>query len=251
MRRYTIHFPKRYPIEQKLEELQKANTNISLEYANGNSIIIQETTSFAFEDYECFTIKLPGFNELKMFNRLAKLNKELNLEYSTAIEEVIVRMGIFALVGLFTGAIVASLYAWAKSRNSGRVYSDPTGYRFKDPEHPGHIIERIPDVSYIDYTKASKEEQDSWKSYIPKSPTLAIEVVSSKYGLKEALKKMKAIWLNNGTDIGLVICPFSKAIYIFELSQEGYKEQSIFDDVIHPLLPGYRENFGEYAKKFN
>jgi Uma2 family endonuclease len=212
---------------------------------------VKDTASFVFEDYECFTVKLPGFKGVKLFDSLGRLNREINFEYSTAKEEVIIRMGTFALISLLTGAILASLYAWAKSRNSGRVYTENGTYEFTDPNNPQEIIRRMPDVSYIDYKKASEEEQDGWKSYIPKSPSLAIEVVSSKYGLKEALEKMRDIWISNGTDVGLVICPFSKIIYVFELSKEGYKKQSIFDDVTHPILPGYKENFSEYAKKFD
>ena len=71
---------------------------------------------------------------------------------------------------------------------------------------------------------------------------LVIEIVS-------AIKKVETVWMKVGVDVALVICPYSEKIYIFEKGATGYKEQSIYQDFSHPLLPGYSENFGKYLQE--
>lgn len=247
-RTYPIVLPAQFPLtEKRLLKLSGLNRELLLVSNGKNTLIVSETPDFLFGDYENFVLHLPGFQR-SMLEDLKRLNEEILFEFEDR-EEVIVKMGIFALISLLTGAVFASLFAWAKARNSGRVYTEDGGYLLEDHKRKGKFLNRMADVSYISYEKASSEEQDSWNSYIPVSPSLAIEVVSAKKGLKPALKKMKDVWLATRTKLGLVICPFQKKIYVFELGKEKYKEQSIFEDFTHSSLPGYRENFGEFARK--
>ncbi|MCB1158186.1 MAG: Uma2 family endonuclease [Leptospiraceae bacterium] len=241
---YHLIFPEQYPLPPRIQELSRLNTELSLSYQE-NTLIIREAPPYAFRDYENFLLRLPGFTE-ELFFQLEELNDETHFEFDDN-EEVIVKMSTFALISLLTGAVLTSLFIWAKSRKSGRVYTEDGGYMLESPD--GKHLHRMADISYIAYSKASQEEQASWYSRIPIAPSLAVEIVSAKRGLKPALKKMKDIWMANGTELGFVICPFSKKIYIFEISKESYTEQSIFEDFTHPDLPGYKENFSEYAKK--
>jgi Uma2 family endonuclease len=252
-RTYTIQFPASYPLRERLEELQKANPDFVLTLENENSLIVAEST-FLLEDYGYFGIKLPDFTA-EMFDELHELNEEINFEFDDK-EEIFIRMAIFALISVFTAAVLSSFYVWAKSRKSGNVYSDPGGYELDDPERPGKKLRRIPDVSFISFDSVPEEEQENWDGFIPVPPNLVIEIVSAKRGLKGDLKKMETIWMKNGADVGLVICPFTETIYIFEsvgirhaLSMAGYTSQSIHQDFSHPYLVGYSDNYGKYIKK--
>ncbi|MCX8000885.1 MAG: Uma2 family endonuclease, partial [Leptospiraceae bacterium] len=118
-----------------------------------------------------------------------------------------------------------------------------------DPERPGKKIRRIPDISYISFESVPKEVQKKWKGFIPTPPNLVIEIVSAKYGLKQDLTKMQNVWMKTGVDVGIVICPFSEKIFIFEKGKPNYTEQSIHSDFSHPLLPDYSENFGKYLEE--
>ncbi|MCX7997482.1 MAG: Uma2 family endonuclease [Leptospiraceae bacterium] len=246
VRTYTIRFPKSYPLKEKLSELQKLNPDFVLSVKGKNSLLICES-AFLLEDYGYFGIKLPGFT-WKMFERLEKLNKEINFEFNDE-EEIFIKMGIFALIGALTAAVLSSLYVWARSKNRGRVYADPGGYELDHPERPDKKIRRIPDISYISFESVSEEEQDSWDGFIPHPPNLVIEIVSAKYGLTIDLKKMETVWMKTGVDVGIVICPFSEKIYIFEKGKPNHTTQSLYSDFTHPLLPEYFENFGKYWKK--
>lgn len=75
---------------------------------------------------------------------------------------------------------------------------------------------------------------------------MALEIVSGKYGLKGDLDKMQTVWMPMGVDVGIVVCPYTETIYIFEKEKTGYTTQSIYKDFTHPFLPEYKENFGQY-----
>lgn len=242
---YSIRIPASYQVKERLQELQRVNLDYELSIEDDNLLLIAEK-NFLLEEFGYFGVKLPGFTA-EMFDELHELNEEINFEFDDK-EEIFIKMGIFALIGLLTMAIGASIYNWARSKKSGNVYSDPTEYEVDDPERPGKKLVRIPDISYISYESASKETQNSWKGFIKVPPNLVIEIVSAKRGLKGDLKKMETIWMKNGADVGLVICSFTEMIYIFEKGTEGYKTQSIHSDFSHPLLPGYTDNFGQYLE---
>jgi Uma2 family endonuclease len=252
-RTYTIQFPASYPLRERLSDLQKANPDFILTLEDENSLKVAES-AFLLEDYGYFGIKLPDFTA-EMFDELHELNTEINFEFDDK-EKIFIKMPIFALIGLLTALISASLVAWVRSRKNGNVYSDPTSYEIDDPERPGKKLHRIPDISFISFDSVSEEEQDNWDSFIPTPPNLVIEIVSAKRGLKGDLKKMETIWMKSGADVGLVICPFSETIYTFNsvrtrhsLSMAGYTTQSIHQDFSHPYLVGYSDNFGKYLKK--
>jgi Uma2 family endonuclease len=227
-----------------MDELERVNPDVLLSIDVENCLTIAES-AFLFEDYGYFGIKVPGFTAA-MFDELHELNEEINFEFDDK-EEIFIKMGIFALIGLITALIGASFVNWARSRNSGNVYSDPTEYELDDSENPEKKLRRIPDISYISYDSVSKKKQSEWNGFIPVPPNLVIEIVSAKRGLKNDLKKMQDVWMKNGADIGLVICPFSEKIYIFEKGISGYSSQSIHSDFSHPMLPGYIDNFGKYV----
>lgn len=242
---YTIQFPNSYPLKEKLDELQKCNPDVQLSIEEENQLTISES-AYLFEEYGYFGIKVPGFTA-EMFEELHELNEEINFEFDDN-EEIFIRMGTFALISLLTMLIGASLVNWAKSRNSGNVYGENGEYELPDRKRKGKKLRRIPDVSYISYDSVSKEQQKTWNGFIQVPPNLVIEIVSAKRGLKGDLKKMQGIWMQNGADIGLVICPFTEQIYIFEKGVNGYSTQSIHSDFSHPLLPDYLENFGKFME---
>lgn len=241
----TIQFPETFSIRERVQDLQKCNPDLELSSADSNSLVIRDKASLS-EDYGYLGLKLPKFDS-EMFAELNELNSEMNFEFDDR-EEVFIKMGIIAIIGVLTALISASLVQWARSKKNGNVYSDPTEYEIDDPERPGKRFRRIPDISFVSFNSASKEEQKSWKGSIPVPPNLVIEIVSAPKGLKSDLQKMETVWMKNGADVGLVICPYTKTIYIFEKNHAGYSTQDIHSDFSHPLLPGYTDNFGKYLE---
>jgi Uma2 family endonuclease len=242
---YSIRIPSSYRLIEKMDELERLNPEVLLSIEVENCLTITES-AFLFEDYGYFGIKVPRFTAA-MFEELHELNEEINFEFDDK-EEIFIRMGTFAMISLLTVAIMSSFYMWAKSRNSGSVFGENGEYELDDSENPEKKLRRIPDISYISYDSVSKKKQGEWNGFIPVPPNLVIEIVSAKRGLKNDLNKMQNVWMKNGADIGLVICPFTEKVYIFEKGISGYSSQSIHSDFSHPMLPGYTENFGKFIE---
>ncbi|MCB1193946.1 MAG: hypothetical protein KDK90_26155, partial [Leptospiraceae bacterium] len=151
-RSYSIRLPKGYFLtEEKLQELQACNPDLQLCIGDENLLNVVEH-KFLFDDYGSIHLKLTGLTA-NLFEEMHELNKEINFEFDDT-EEVWIKMGVYALIGLITMAIGASIYNWAKSKRIGNVYADPTEYELDDPKGSGKKINRIPDVSYISYETA-------------------------------------------------------------------------------------------------
>lgn len=242
---YIIHFPVGYNnVPNRLEKIQKENHELEILLHDSHSLAI--TITETLEGYGYFAVKLPGWQE-DYFEDLRELNPEIHFEYANT-EEVYIKMGIFAIIGAFTALIAASIVNWARKSKLGKVYSDPTEYEL-EVEIGQKTQKRIPDLSFISYEKVAKEIQKTWKERIPVSPNLSVEIVSAKKGLKKDLNKMETVWMPSGVELGLVLCPYSEKIYIFEKGKKSYRTQSIFKDFNHPVLPGYTENFGDILKE--
>jgi Uma2 family endonuclease len=252
----TLQFnlPKWYPLNmEKLRVIQKLNPSVRLNKTSKYKLRIEEA-EFSFNDFEWIELSMPTdfiLNEDK-FNELEEINGDNEISQIELDENglIILKMGTFSEIAALTAMIISSFVVWASIQKKGRVYPENGGFSFLSANNINGFIVRLPDVSYIDFAKAPKEVQASWKQKrIPIPPTLAIEIVSSKYGLKPALKKAEEVWMHYGSDLCLVICPFSEKLYIFEQGKGNYTEQSIYEPFSHPLLPGYEVNFGDYLKE--
>lgn len=250
-REIAIKLPDKYLLNTELlNEIQGLNADLKIGKTADNTLLVGEL-DFKFEDYEFIELKFPTtvFPDSN-FDELYDINPdELNFEQPRN-HSILLKMGVFRKIGAITSWINGTLVAWADKFNTGIVYGETTDYELKKKNSDETEI-READTSYISFEKASEEVQDSWEKRIPIPPTLSIEIVSAKKSLKEALDKMANVWINYGTDLGLVICPFTRMVYIFETGKEGYIAQSIFTIFTHPLLPGYEGDFSKYVDKIS
>ncbi len=77
-----------------------------------------------------------------------------------------------------------------------------------------------------------------------------IEVVSSpKNGLKQTLQKMQKVWIANGTEIGLVVDPFGKKYYLFEIERQGYETIDFEKLFTQPKLKNLSLDFESFWKE--
>lgn len=244
-----IKLPDKYPLtDELLVDFRLLNADMAFDKDSDNTLVVEES-AFNFYDYEFVEIKFPAriFPDSN-FDELYEINDDqLNFE-QPGNHSILLKMGIFDTIAIITATITASLVLWAKISKKGRVRSENGEYHLdktRKPDEKGGVF--MADVSYISYEKASEEEQKSWQGRAPIPPSLSIEIVSSKYGLKPALRKMQDVWMHYGTELGVVICPFAKKYFVFENDIPGYEEYSIYDVFTHALLPGYEGDFSEYA----
>ncbi|MEM7181731.1 MAG: Uma2 family endonuclease [Spirochaetota bacterium] len=242
-----LRMPHSYPLDGlQLVKLQQDNPDVVLKLAQQNSLEILEHR-FSFYEQGNFPLKLSGLTH-PIFSEIHALNQELHLEFDDR-EEVRIQMGVIRLISKLTAKLITSFMNWATKHKLGEVYGENGEYHLQHPEKKEQHLRKIPDVSYISYSTASEEEQDSWESFLPIPPNMALEIVSAKYSLATELKKMQNVWMPVGVGVGIVVCPFSEKIYIFENGKQGYRQQSIYQDFTHPQLPKYKDNFGKYLKK--
>ncbi|MCB1157907.1 MAG: Uma2 family endonuclease [Leptospiraceae bacterium] len=242
-----LQIPRQYRItDEVIKNLQILNHDLIIDFVRENGVIIKPKIP-EFASHKYIDLKFPeGFFPSESFDELYETNDH-RFRFEQVGEAIRIKMGFGSVIGLITMAIGASLYIWTKKTKLGRVRSDQSEFEFYN-EETKVLEKRIPDVSYISFEKASEKEQKSWGTgKIKIAPTLSIEIVSSKYGLKPALWKMQHVWIRFGTDIGVVVCPFSKKLYIFEKGKSSHREQSIYQKFTHPLLPDYEGDFSEYV----
>ena len=240
-----VKIPKKYLLtEELIEEFQLLNLDMRIGKGNENTLLIAES-DFCFDDYEYIELKFPTlvFPDSD-FDALYEINpSELNFE-QPGDHSILIKMGVFDTISQITAAILNTIFNWAIP-DRGRVRAETGEYEFKDES--GNLKRYMSDVSYISFEKVPEEEQKKWKTRIPIPPTLSIEIVSAPKSLKATLHKMRDVWINYGTDLGVVVCPFSKKLFVFEHNKKGYKEQSIYKPFTHPLLPEFEGNFSMYV----
>lgn len=250
----TLCFPESFSFDDVMfTTLQKRNKEYKLSLTDEKRLIIAEK-DFAFIDTSYLEFRLPTniteiqLDEFNDVNQALQYNsnvRPVSFEWN-GNDLIYVKMGTFGIISAITVAIISGLYAWSTKNKKGRVYSEEGEYRLSNSDKTER---RKPDVSFISYKNVSEEKQDEWtNSFITSPPTLVIEVVSSKAGLKKEFEKMKTFWMPSGAHIGVVVCPFSKKYYIFEPGKRR-RSKDIYKTFIHPLLEGYEGDFSTYVDK--
>lgn len=228
MNMIELQFPTNKMFTPKtIEDMVSLNPGLILQFT-GSSVIISEG-DLQFSSMDFFKLLLPFKMQEKDLYRIGELNQHLKLEGQE--KEIIINMGTTILIGAFTAAILVTIGIWNRKMKLGRVADSSTGHDIQTKDGKKH---RIPDVSFIAYKNFTSKVLDS--SYRVSSPTLCIEVVSNKDSLNQDLEKMETDWMQGGTEIGLVVCPYRKNYYVFEIGQKDYKTISFSKPFTHKLL---------------
>ena len=244
---FVLRFPESYALD--LTILRQNNPNLTLDLAENHALKIN-VPAFELEKYGFFKIQLSeslGYEETEF---LDIENQDDTLEFD--FPYLIYSTGMEGIIGFITLVIASQLVMWALKNKKGGVYSEDTHYKIPDPDNPDKIIWVKADVTYMSYDKLSEKEQDKYKKGrigLHKAPTAAVEIASNRYQQKSLIWKMRFKWIFLGTDLGIVVCPFKKELYIFEKGSYNYRTQSIYEPVIHPLLDGLIWDFSHKADK--
>jgi hypothetical protein len=239
-----IKIPSKYSLTKELvSEIQLLNPEFIIGRTKGNILTLSES-AFLFDDYRYIEIRFPtSIFPDSNFDRLYRINpSELNFE-QPGNHSIILKKGVFCNVDQIFVQVSMSLFMWSNDNSAGRVYLGKAEYEF---QRNNRKEVRMADISFMNFDRVAKDF--IFKERILVAPNLAIEIVSTKYGLKLVLNRMQEVWMEFDSAVGLVICPFSKKLYIFDKDADSYREQSIYDPFAHPLLPGYTENFGQFLR---
>ncbi|TAE04281.1 MAG: hypothetical protein EAZ97_00360, partial [Bacteroidetes bacterium] len=131
------------------------------------------------------------------------------------------------LATLFTMHFMAKLYNWNEIKDLGTVRPETAGFEVKE----NTWCEA--DTSFVAFTKASKEEQASWKNLIKVAPTLLGEISGNHANALIDIKKTQKYWMPAGTDYALIFDLEIKKYYFFNRST-SYSTHSFSEKFIAP-----------------
>ncbi len=245
---FLIHFPKTYELD--LVILKQNNPHLDLQLAENHALKIN-VPAVRLEKYGFFKIQLAESLSHEQTEFLDTENQDDTLEFD--FPHLIYSTGMDLIISTITAVILAQLVIWAVKNKKGGVYTEDADYKIPDPDNPKKTIWIKADISYISYDKVPENEQDTYRKNgvigSQKAPTVAVEIASNRYQRKPLLWKMRFKWMFLGTDLGIVVCPFQKELYIFEKGSYQYRIQSIYEPVIHPLLEGLLWDFSHKVDK--
>ncbi len=245
---FELRFPKSYDLD--LMVLQQKNPNLELNLAE-NHILKIHVPVLELEKYEFFKIQLPQSLNHPEIEFLEIENNDDRLEFD--FPYLIYSTGIDLIISTITAVILSQLVMWALKNKKGGVYTEDADYKIPDPDNPDEIIWVKADITYISYDKVPESKQDTYKKDgivgSQKAPTVAVEIASNRYQRKALIWKMRFKWMFLGTNLGIVVCPFKKELYIFEKGSYDYTTQSIYEPFMHPLLEGLVWDFSHKVDK--
>lgn len=137
----------------------------------------------------------------------AQLNRELRIERN-AQGELIIMPPTGGESGQRNAEITMQLRLWAKRDGSGATFDSSTGFRL-----PNGAV-RSPDASWIKQSRLAGLSDDDKKKFIPLCPDFVIELRSETDSLSVLQEKMQE-YLDNGSQLGLLIDPEQKRVYVY------------------------------------
>jgi Uma2 family endonuclease len=146
------------------------------------------------------------FEQLCMRNELAKLER-------TKEGKIIVNALAAAGTGDANSEINEQLRRWWKQHRRGRVFDSSTGFFLPDGSSMG------PDAAYITTEQAGSLRREDLDHFLHLAPAFVIELRSKSDSLVTLKEKMEA-WIANGSQLGWLIDPRSRSVFVFEPGKE-------------------------------
>ncbi|MBV8114972.1 MAG: Uma2 family endonuclease [Silvibacterium sp.] len=142
------------------------------------------------------------FEQLCMRNELARLER-------TKEGKIIVNALAAAGTGDANSEINEQLRRWWKQHRRGRVFDSSTGFFLPDGSSMS------PDAAYITADQAGALRREDLDHFLHCAPAFVIELRSKSDSLV-ALKQKMVEWIANGAQLGWLIDPNSRSVFVFE-----------------------------------
>ena len=107
----------------------------------------------------------------------------------------------------------AQLYYWAKRDGRGKAFGSSAGFELPN----GAALS--PDAAWISNARLSTLTQDQKRVFAPVCPDFVVEVQSPSDSVPRLKRKMHE-WIDNGAQLGWLILPDSKTVYVFRPGRE-------------------------------
>ncbi len=173
----------------------------------------------------------------EQFFEFCRLNDELRIERS-AEGEVLIMPPAGWQTAEKNAAITYQLRRWAMADGTGQTADSSAGYVL-----PNGAI-RSPDASWLRNDRLSSIPAGARSRFLPLCPDFVIELRSPTDRLAVLQGKM-AEYLANGTQLGWLIDPASRRVFVYRPGAEVEQLDEPEEVPGDPVLPGFRLGIGE------
>ncbi|WP_130425396.1 Uma2 family endonuclease [Edaphobacter modestus] len=150
------------------------------------------------------------------FEQLCATNADVALE-RTKEGEIVVNAPAGFRTDDANSEIIAQLRVWWKTHRRGRVCGSSAGFFLPDRSS------KSPDAAYITDEQSGGLTNEELDHFLHLAPAFVVELRSKSDALSKALSKME-LWLANGVQLGWLVDPYTRAVYIYEAGKDPRKE---------------------------
>ena len=166
------------------------------------------------------------------FYQFTQQNPDLKVEL-TAEGEVVFMSPSGGATGARNMHVTGPLWQWVKQNGQGIGFDSSAGFTL-----PSGAV-RAPDASWVRRDRLDELIPDQKERFLPLCPDFVVEIASPSDRLSDLKAKMEE-YIANGAQLGWLIVPESRAVYVYRPGQQAEllnKAKSIAGD---PVLPGFK-----------
>lgn len=167
----------------------------------------------------------------------AQINRDLRIERNVQ-GELIIMPPTGGETGERNAEITMQLRLWSKNDGTGATFDSSTGFRL-----PNGAV-RSPDASWVKQSRLTVLSNEEKKKFIPLCPDFVIELRSATDSLSVLQEKMQE-YLDNGTELGLLLDPEQRRVYVYRHGAPVEKLEGPETISGEPTLSGFVLDLGE------
>ena len=165
------------------------------------------------------------------FFEFCQANRDWRIE-RTQGGEVIIMPPTGGMTGGRNFNLIGVFYAWVKANGTGKGFDSSTGFTLPNGARRSPDLAWIPLVRWHTLTPAEREE------FPPLCPDFVVELRPRIDQLSNLQDKMQE-YIDNGTQLGWLIDPFEKKVYIYSPSASVVCLNNPSRVSGEPVLPGF------------
>ena len=188
--------------------------------------VLEQERPFAVA-LDLHSVRLNG----EQFYQLCRDNQDLRLEL-TAEGELIIMAPTGGTTGSRNSKIIARLTVWAEKDGTGVSFDSSTMFDLPNG------AKRSPDAAWISSERWDALTEQEREAFVPLCPDFVVELSSPSDTLSFLQEKMSE-YIENGAQLGLLIDPKAKHVYVYRPDQAAECLSGPQDISCEPLLPGF------------
>jgi Uma2 family endonuclease len=161
---------------------------------------------------------------------LCRLNRDLRIE-RTKDGELIIMSPTGGKTGVRNFALLGQLARWVDA-NGGVGFDSSTGFLLPNGAERSPDLAWLPSDRWVTLSDAEREK------FVPLCPNFVVELKSPSDEVRDLKAKMEE-WRDNGTELGWLLDPDAKKVYIYRMGGQVEELSAPSHLDASPTLPGF------------